>query len=74
MGCRRVRCWVWQVLFVVFIDDIDENICSTVLKFADDTKVVVRVGTKEDREVLRRDLVSLFDWSQDWQMLFNLDK
>ena len=61
------------VPFVVFIDDIDENICSTVLKFADDTKVVARVGT-EDREVLRRDLVSLFGWSQDWQMLFNLDK
>ena len=32
-----------------------------------------RVGT-EDREVLRGDLVSLFIWSQDWQMLFNLDK
>ena len=41
------------VLFVVFIDDIDENIHSTVLKFADDIKVVARVGTEEDREVLR---------------------
>ena len=58
------------VLFVVFIDDIDENIRSTVLKFADDTKVVARVRTEDDRE----ELVSLFGWSQDWQMLFNLDK
>ena len=33
-----------------------------------------RVGTEEDRGVLRGDLVSLFGWSQDWQMLFNLDK
>ena len=62
------------VLFVVFIDDIDENIHSTKLKFADDIKVVARVGTEEDREVLRGDLVSLFGWSQDWQMLSNLDK
>ena len=65
------------VLFVAFIDDIDVNIHSTVLKFADDTKVVARVETEEDREVLRGDLVSLFrwsDWSQDWQMLYNLDK
>ena len=35
---------------------------------------MARVGTEEEREVLRRDLVSLFAWSQDWQMLFNLDK
>ena len=46
------------VLFVVFIDDIDVNICSIVLKFADDTKLVARVGTEEDREVLRGDLCS----------------
>ena len=42
------------VLFVVFIDDIDANIRSTVLKFADDTKLVAKVGTDEDREVLRK--------------------
>ena len=62
------------VLFIVFIDDIDEGIRSTVLKFADDTKLVARVGSEEDRERLRQDLVELYKWSEDWQMLFNLDK
>ena len=62
------------VLFIVFIDDIDEGIRSTVLKFADDTKLVARVGSEEDRERLRQDLIELFKWSEDWQMLFNLDK
>ena len=62
------------VLFIVFIDDIDEGIRSTVLKFVDDTKLVARVGSEEDRERLRQDLVELYKWSEDWQMLFNLDK
>ena len=44
------------------------------LKFADDTKLVARFEMDEDREVLRGDLISLFGWSRDWQMLFNLDK
>ena len=44
------------------------------LKFADDTKLVARVGSEEDRERLIQDLIELFMWSDDWQMLFNLDK
>ena len=62
------------VLFIVFIDDIDEGIRSTVFQFADDTKLVSRVGSEEDRERLRQDLIELFKWSEDWQMLFNFDK
>ena len=44
------------------------------LKFADDTKLVARVGSEEDRDRPRQDLFELFKWSEDWQMLFNLDK
>ena len=62
------------VLFIVFIDDIDEGIRSTGLKFADDIKLVASVGSEEDRERLRQNLIELFKWSEDWQMLFNLDK
>ena len=72
--------WEWvlsgvpqgSVLFIVFIDNIDEGIRSTVLKFADNTKLVARVGSEEDRERLRQNPIELFKWSEDWQMLFNL--
>ena len=37
--------------------------------FADDTKLVAR---EEDGE--RQDLIELFKWLRDWQLLFNLDK
>jgi hypothetical protein len=44
------------------------------LKFADDTKLFGSVGTLEDIEQIRRDLERLFDWSETWQMKFNLAK
>ena len=55
-----------SVLFIVFMIDIDKGIRITVLKFGDDTKLVARVGSEEDRERLRQDLIELFKWSEDW--------
>ena len=62
------------VLFLVFINDLDSNIFSKILKFADDAKLVQRVYNVEGRDKLREDLSSLFKWSEEWQMNFNLDK
>src|SRR6202000_2578708 len=53
---------------------IDGGISSKLLKFADDTKVFSRVSTVEEVKTLRNDLKSLFKWSEDWLMLFNLEK
>ena len=62
------------ILFVMFINDIEEGVCSNLLKFADDTKLFCKVGTNEDCSSLKSDLRLLYKWSVDWQMLFNLDK
>ena len=62
------------VLFLVFINDLDSNIFSKILKFADDAKIVQAVHNVEGRDKLREDLSSLFKWSEEWQMNFNLDK
>ena len=62
------------LLFTVFINDIDDNVGSHILKFADDTKVFGPVATPEEVRKLQSDLNNMFAWSQDWQMLFNVNK
>ena len=62
------------LLFVIYINDIDESVVSRALKFADDTKIYHTVNTSSDIEMLRSDLCNLFSWSTEWQMLFNVEK
>ena len=61
------------LLFVIYINDIDEVVNSKLLKFADDTNIFNKVNSVEV-ENLRSDLHSLVSWSKEWQMLFNLEK
>jgi len=44
------------------------------VKFADDTKPFSVVSNTNDIDRLQTDLRRQFNWSQDWQMLFNVDK
>ena len=62
------------LLFVVFINDIDQCVTSKLLKFADDTKLMKPVSSTHEINMLRNDLCNLYSWSEDWLMLFNLDK
>ena len=62
------------LLFLIYINDIDDGIISKIWKFADDTKICKNIKNEGDVEILRNDLKQLYKWSEDWQMLFNLDK
>ena len=62
------------LLFLIYINDIDDGIMSKIWKFADDTKICKNIKNERDVEILRNDLKQLYKWSEDWQMLFNLDK
>ncbi len=37
------------ILFLIYINDLDDDIASKVLKFADDTKVFRRIKSDGDR-------------------------
>jgi ribonuclease P/MRP protein subunit RPP40 len=62
------------LLFLIYINDIDEVVASKILKFADDTKLYGVVANQQDIERLKNDLKNLCNWSADWLMLFNVDK
>ena len=47
---------------------------SSLLKFADDTKVFGRVSDNAQRQLLQDDLDKLCEWADSWQMEFNVAK
>ena len=64
------------LLFVIFINDIDgcaERI-TTLLKFADDTKIGNRITSVTDQQNLQDCLDQLTNWADTWCMTFNTEK
>jgi len=61
-------------LSLIFINDLDNNISSDVLKFADDTKIYRTVTNQEDGQRLQKDLDTVGTWAVRWQMKFNVEK
>ena len=58
------------LLFLIYINDLDEGIKSLILKFADDTKIFRKIVSDEDSRQLQNDLDLLLQWAEDWQMTF----
>ena len=62
------------VLFLIYINDIDNGLNNLISKFADDTKIGSTVITENDKLNLQNDLNKITDWSEKWEMPFNIDK
>lgn len=61
-------------LFLVFINDLDDDMLSKVLKFADDTKIYGDATDVEGRDKIQHDLDVAMTWSEQWLMQYNVDK
>ena len=59
------------MLFLLYINDLPDNVSSTTRLFADDSLLYRRISTEEDRRILQEDLSRLEAWEKDWQMSFN---
>ena len=63
------------LLFLVFINDMPEEVVNAVLlMFADDTKIMKVIKDAEDNKSLQKDLDSAHHWSSIWQLYFNEKK
>uniref|UniRef100_A0A803THV8 Reverse transcriptase domain-containing protein n=1 Tax=Anolis carolinensis TaxID=28377 RepID=A0A803THV8_ANOCA len=62
------------VLFNIFINELDEGLEGTIIKFADDTKLGGIANTPEDRSRIQNDLNRLERWAETNKMKFNRDK
>ena len=62
------------ILFLIFINDLTDNIKSSVCLFADDCVLYRNIHSLQDCLILQEDLDSLGLWEADWQMKFNVAK
>ena len=62
------------LMFLVYINDINENITSSVQLFADDCVIYKSITSLEDAEQLQEDLCKICEWTNKCQMKLNIDK
>ena len=63
-----------HILFLVYINDLEEGVTGSILKFADDTKLFRKTKEIGDKQKLQDGIDKLVRWSEKWQMLFNVWK
>ena len=62
------------LLFLVYINDLVDNIESNIYLFADDTSILHELDNNDlttSFQLINRDLQKIFDWSTQWRVQFN---
>eukprot|EP00111_Clytia_hemisphaerica_P011109 TCONS_00032522-protein len=54
------------LLFVIYINDLPNNVISSIFLFADDTKIVKEINSFEDSLTMQQDINELENWSRKW--------
>ena len=62
------------LLFIIYVNHMDNDISSNISKFADDTKIYRDIKSDSDSSLLQNDLGKLVLWASEWQMIFNAKK
>ena len=62
------------LLFIIYVNDMDGDMAARISKFADDTKLGMNVAEEGNVARLQEDLRKIGEWSDTWQMPFNVSK
>jgi hypothetical protein len=61
-------------LFIIYINDLPEQVRSRLLLYADDSKLYRAIREEQDHATLQEDISALQDWSDRWLLAFHPDK
>ena len=62
------------LLFIIYINDLSENINCNIKQYADDTKLYTTVRDNDDLLQFQHDLDTIAEWSNIWQLSFSFSK
>ena len=62
------------LLFLIYINDIEQNLTSKIRLFADDSAIYRNINSPNDAKSLQNDIFRLQEWAAKWQMKFNIKK
>ena len=62
------------LLFLLYINDLPDNLSTSVRLFADDCILYTPIRTQNDSCLLQNDLLKLQKWQDKWLMKFNPGK
>ncbi|CAF1026906.1 unnamed protein product [Didymodactylos carnosus] len=65
------------LLFLIFIDDLSDNVSATMRLFADDVslyRVTEKNNIRKVTDQVNKDLLLIYEWSVTWKLYLNVDK
>ena len=65
---------IGPLLFLIYINDLGENLSSSLRLFADDAVIYRLVKSSEDQNQLQNDLYKISAWCNKWQLTLNNEK
>ena len=62
------------MLFLLYINDINNAITSQIKLFADDSVLYRNIRNQNDQVIFQNDIVTISSWAEKWLMELNINK